>query len=275
MRGNETVNPGLFRCIQEILRRNPRLRFILIVLLGLWIVAGTRFVTERVIYRERNLKEAVATVRPGSTTGTVNYAARLKESFLTEADQKKLLRFAAGKIGLTVTSEPDVLKENGRTGFVYRKKAKNADTCIKVTAIPEKEGTVAYYLIIALHLFQDDGDGAMYYRNLIDGMAQELGVLQEQASVQISGIFPHGMTTAAKNRLTDRVLDKLGCEIVCENREDSLYTVYGYTKGMKEYICSGNERINVQLAIFYDEIKDETVLCVASPVITGEPGGTR
>jgi len=39
---------------------------------------------------------------------------------------------------------------------------------------------------------------------------------------------------------------------------------------MDEYIVSGNDRINVQLAMYYDEIKDETVLCVASPVITGE-----
>lgn len=275
MCGNETVKPRLLRCVQEMLRRDPRLRFFLISLLGLWIVAGTRFVTERVIYRERNLKEAVAAVSPGNTTGTVSFAAKLKERFLTEADQKKLLRFAADEIGLTVTSDPEVFVENDRTGFVYRKKAKNADTCIKIIAVPEKEEKAAYYLIVTLHLFQDDGDGAMYYRSLIDGMARELGVSQEQVSVQICGRFPHGMTTDARNRLTDRVLDKLGCEIVCENRDESLYTVYGYTKGMKEYVCSGKDRINVQLAIYYDEVKDETVLCVASPVITGEPGGTR
>jgi len=39
---------------------------------------------------------------------------------------------------------------------------------------------------------------------------------------------------------------------------------------MNEYIVSGNDRINVQLAMYYDEINDETVLCVASPLIAGE-----
>ena len=95
-------------------------------------------------------------------------------------------------------------------------------------------------------------------------------MLQKQVSVQVIGKFPHDMTIAARNRLTDRIMKKLGCKIVCENREKSLYTIYAYTRGMEEYIISGDDRINVQLAMYYDEIKDETVLCVASPLITGE-----
>lgn len=275
MREKERWRPELFRCMQETLRRNRRLRFFLIVLLGIWIVAGTKLVTEKILYRERNLKEAVATVNPGSTTGTVAFVGKLEDGYLTETDQLQLIRFAAGKIGLSVDSEPEAFAEDGRAGYVYRKKAKHADTVIEVIGMQESAGKTAYYLVLTLNLPADDGDAAMYYRNLIAGMSQELGVVKEQISVQITGRFGHGMTTAAKNRLADRILGKLGCKVVCENREEALYTVYGYTRGMNEYICSGEDRINVQLAIYYDEIKDETVVCVASPVITAEPAGTE
>lgn len=262
--------PELQRFVKESLRNRPVLRLALIVLAGFWIVAGTKLITERVIYRERNLQEAVVMVSPGSTSGKMVFAAKLCDAYLTEADQQRLLLLVAERIGLTVSSQPEVVREEGRSGLVYRKEAKYADSEIALLCLQEKSGQYAYYLTATLHLFDDDGVAAMHYQQVMSDLAEELGMSQKQASVQVIGTFPHDMTIAARNRLTDRIMKKLGCRIVCENRDASLYTVYAYTKGMKEYIVSGDDRINVQLAMYYDEKKDETVLCVASPVITGE-----
>lgn len=262
--------PALFRFVKESLRNRPALRLALIVLAGLWIVAGTKLVTEKVIYRERNLQEAIAMVQPGSTSGRMLFAAKLKGSYLTQADQQRLLALVAERIGLIVSAQPEVICENGQSCLVYRKEAKYADSEIKIICLNEKNEQTSYYLTVTLSLFDDDGAAAMQYQQLMSELAEELEMEQKLASVQVIGKFPHGMTLAARNRLTDRIMKKLGCRIVCENRDESLYTVYGYTKGMDEYIVSGDDRINVQLAMYYDEIKDETVLCVASPVITGD-----
>lgn len=262
--------PALFRFVKESLRNRPALRLALIVLAGLWIVAGTKLVTEKVIYRERNLQEAIAMVQPGSTSGRMLFAAKLKGSYLTQADQQRLLALVAERIGLIVSAQPEVICENGQSCLVYRKEAKYADSEIKIICLNEKNEQTSYYLTVTLSLFDDDGVAAMQYQQLMSELAEELEMEQKLASVQVIGKFPHGMTLAARNRLTDRIMKKLGCRIVCENRDESLYTVYGYTKGMDEYIVSGDDRINVQLAMYYDEIKDETVLCVASPVITGD-----
>ena len=78
--------PALLRFVKESLRNRPLLRLALIVLAGLWIVTGTKLVTERILYRERNLREAVAMVRPGSTAGKMLFAAKLQENYLTEDD---------------------------------------------------------------------------------------------------------------------------------------------------------------------------------------------
>ncbi len=270
MRERGTWEPGVRQVVKETLRNNKGLRFALVILAGLWIVLGTKLVTEKILYRERNLRQAVAIASPGSTKGTVSLIAGLQQGYLTETDQKQLIRFVADRIGLTLDTEPSAVNEANRSGYVYLKQAKYAETGIKVIAPEEKQGQQKYYLIVSLTLFEDDGEGAMYYKGLLSDLAEELAADQKQVSVQITGTYPHGMTLAARDRLTDRILKKLGCEIVCENREEELYTVYAYTKGMDEYIQSGNDRINVQLAMYYDEIKDETVLCVASPVITGE-----
>ena len=262
--------PALLRFVKESLRNRPVLRLALIILVGLWIVTGTKLITEQILYRERNLCEAVAMVRPGSTAGKMLFAARLQEVYLTEDDQQRLLYLTADRLGLTVSAQPEVLREEGRSSLVYRKEAKYANSEIKLISLLEKSGQYAYYLTVALDLFDDDGEAAMHYQQLMSELAEELELSQKQISVQVIGRFPHDMTLAARDRLTDRIMKKLGCKIVCESREESLYTVYAYTKGMNEYVLSGNDRINVQLAMYYDEINDETVLCVASPLIAGE-----
>lgn len=275
MREKQEWKPDFVRMITKRLEQRPVLRMALIGLVGLWIIAGTRYVTEMIIYRERNLKEAFAIVSPGNTTGTVALTARLPESYLTEKDQNQLIRFVADRIGLTVDTEPEPITEGKKSGFIYRKKAKYADTAIKILHVREASGANRYYLLVSINLAEDKGDGVAYFREKIGELAAELELLEVQCSIQLSGSFPQDMTLAARNHLTDRILSKLGCEVVCENREAELYTVYAYTKGLDEYIVSGNDRINVQLAMYYDEINKETVLCVASPVITGEIMGTR
>lgn len=268
MRKEDVPKTGVICYIKEVLRGNRNLRIVMILLAGIWIVTGTRLITEKLIYRERNLKEAMAVAKPGGMNSSLSFVAKLQETYLTENDQKEIIVFAAEKLGLELLSEPESFADGKRNGFFYRKKAKNAETCIKL--IGTEDIPRAYYLIITLGLQDDDGDSVMYYRGVMDGMADELAVLEEQISVQLAGRFYYNMSPAAKAHLTERILRKLGCEIVCENREESFYTVYAYTKGMDEYVLSGKDRINVQLAIYYDEINDETILCVASPVITGE-----
>jgi len=270
MREKNVLEAGVIRYIKEILKGNKKLRTAMVLLVGLWIVVGTRWVTENLLYRERNLKEAMAVARPGSTSSTVSFAARLEDAYLTEADQKEIICYAAGQLGVILHTEPEAFADEKRSGYVYRKDAKNATTCIKLIGTKEQGAAKAYYLIITLLLREDNGDSLTYYRGRIDGIADALAVEDAQTSVQLTGRFYYNMSLEARDRLTDRIIRKLGCEVVCENREESLYTVYAYTKGMNEYILSGEDRINVQLAIYYDEIKDETIVCVASPVITGE-----
>ena len=95
--------PALLRFVKESLRNRPALRLALMILAGLWIVTGTKLITEQILYRERNLCEAVAMVRPGSTSGKMLFAAKLQDAYLTEADQQRLLALVAEETTLLIT----------------------------------------------------------------------------------------------------------------------------------------------------------------------------
>jgi hypothetical protein len=51
---------------------------------------------------------------------------------------------------------------------------------------------------------------------------------------------------------------------------DEVYSVVGYTKKIREYIYSGKQKININLALRYNSYQDKTYLYLATPVITAE-----
>lgn len=53
-------------------------------------------------------------------------------------------------------------------------------------------------------------------------------------------------------------------------RNENYYTAYGYTAGIKNYKIINGKRINMNVAISYDEEKDMTNVIFGSPVINSD-----
>ena len=62
------------------------------------------------------------------------------------------------------------------------------------------------------------------------------------------------------------LLEKLEAEIVAEHREDS-YVVYAYTPLIEEYKTVGKDKINLTVAIIYNEETDVTEMLLATPLL--------
>ncbi len=249
--------------------RRRRIRVLLILLIGLWIAAGTKYLTERIYLREESLREAFSSAVPGETAGTLEFAATYGNGYLTEKDKEELIRHIAARLGITVTEAPMIRTETDRSELIYEKHAKRAVTIIKLVSIPDTYGINTHYITVHLEIANDTEDSLLYYRDLLLEVSTELGAVETQVSLLTEGQFDGNLTLSERNALADRMLQKLNCKIVSENRESDVYTIYAYTYGMKEYIESDGERINVQLAMYYDENLNVTVVYLASPMING------
>ena len=74
-------------------------------------------------------------------------------------------------------------------------------------------------------------------------------------------------TAQRKMSLADQViLDRLDAKVVAENRDSDIFTIYAYSKGAGSYITIGGSKINMNIAIGYDEEQDRTKVYLASPV---------
>ena len=108
-------------------------------------------------------------------------------------------------------------------------------------------------------------DCANSYRQLVEGMFDAMGI-QGNVNMNLVGTLEGALNSVEKNELADSLLKKLDAEVVAENRDNEMFTIYAYAKGAGSYITIGGSKINMNIAIGYDEEQDATKVYLASPV---------
>ena len=128
------------------------------------------------------------------------------------------------------------------------------------------EGTQpqAQYVYVNITVYNNI-DCAVSYRELVEGMFDAMGI-QGNANMNLVGSIEGTLNSTEKNELVDGLLDRLGAKVVAENRDSDIFTIYAYSKGAGSYITIGGNKINMNIAIGYDEEQDRTKVYLASPI---------
>ena len=87
-----------------------------------------------------------------------------------------------------------------------------------------------------------------------------------QTNINIDGQYTGKLGTEQKDAITMELLEKLEAKIVAEHREDS-YVVYAYTPLIEEYKTVGKDKINLTIAIIYNEEENVTEVLLATPLL--------
>ncbi len=128
------------------------------------------------------------------------------------------------------------------------------------------EGTQpqAQYVYVNITVYNNI-DCAVSYRELVEGMFDAMGI-QGNVNMNLVGSLEGALNSTEKNELVDGLLDRLGAKVVTENRDSDIFTIYAYSKGAGSYITIGGNKINMNIAIGYDEEQDRTKVYLASPI---------
>ena len=128
------------------------------------------------------------------------------------------------------------------------------------------EGTQpqAQYVYVNITVYNNI-DCAVSYRELVEGMFDAMGI-QGNVNMNLVGSLEGALNSTEKNELADGLLDRLGAKVVTENRDGDIFTIYAYSKGAGSYITIGGNKINMNIAIGYDEEQDRTKVYLASPI---------
>lgn len=194
--------------------------------------------------------------------------------YLTQEEKEGLVENIASALGITSSYGLATVYEEEVNTTVLSKESVNGSVTIKAitqeqqrtenTAEPAVTEPQAQYVYVNITVYNNI-DCAVSYRELVEGMFDAMGI-HGNVNMNLVGSLEGALNSTEKNELADGLLDKLGAKVVAENRDSDIFTIYAYSKGAGSYITIGGNKINMNIAIGYDEEQDRTKVYLASPI---------
>ena len=110
-------------------------------------------------------------------------------------------------------------------------------------------------------------DTVLAYKTLLEEALKEISCTEVSTTIQLVGDYAGYLPLERRNEITEEILEALGAEVVYEYREHDLYTVYGYTASLENYITVEDKKINVHIAMSQNEDHYRTILYLASQIL--------
>jgi len=242
-----------------------RMKLTLYVALVLWAAVLTQIGVNRLFHEEIRITEAFIKSDTDHMESTLEMIGEYKKGEMTEEEKKAVINTIADAIGLKVDNDYTGWSDEERSELLVYKQAKQASTQIKLVSI--KEGnTNKNYITIQLSL-SNSIQNIDQYKKIVEDVLGTLDVKDEQVILKYEGSREGELSSEEKQELAENLIAELQGNVALKYDEGDLYTVYGYTGMLKEYISSMGNKINIQVVITYNEVNNRTRIVLATPIL--------
>ena len=246
-----------------------RTKITLYIAAVLWIAVFTQIMVNKVFFNSFEIAEAFVKTNTEEKECSIEVIAQYHKEFLSETDKKDILHHIADFIGLDIDSDVEIVREGERTEYSFHKQAKRAETSIKIVSIEEETSSdirIKHYIVVRLNI-KESINSIEKYRKQIEKSLDELNISERQVSVLYEGIVNGLMSKVDKEELASLLVKDLQGEVAFDYQQGESYTVYAYTGLIDEYIETVGCKINIQIAMTYDELSEKTKIYLATPIL--------
>jgi len=246
-----------------------RSKITLYIVVVLWVAVGAQMIINKMFTEQIQITEAFVKSDTAKMQSSLQVVAEYNKETLSEAGKEDIIYKLADAIGLKIDNDVTVLKEASRTESYYYKKAKKASTDLKVSSVEEKDGDntkIKHYIIARINI-SDKISSIDKYKNELEKAIKAIGVNDMQTTLKYEGSKDGSLSNEQKKELSQSLVKDLQGKIAMDYDEGDLYTVYGYTGMLNDYVESMGNKINIQIAITYNEITNKTTVTLATPII--------
>ena len=244
-------------------------RITLYIVLVLWVAVGAQVFMNRMFTDQVQITEAFVKSDTSKMESSLQVVAEYNKETLSDNQQKTIINNLANAIGLVIDKDITVTKDATRSESYYFKKAKKAYTQLEVSSVKEKDGqstTIRHYIIARLNI--SDGISSIdKYKKELEKAFKAQDVKNIQTTLKYEGSKNGTLNKEQKHKMATMLVKDLEGKIAMEYDEGDLYTVYGYTGMLKDYVKSLGNKINIQIAITYNELTNKTTVTLATPVL--------
>lgn len=248
---------------------SKRTRITLYIAAVLWVALATQVIVNKAFHKELQITEAFIKSDTEEMQSSVDIVAEYDAEALSDQSKRSIIQKLADSIGLTIDGDITIWNEDNRSEYFYFKQAKQAATEIKVistTQTAQDTVKLKHYIIVHLSILQGI-QSIDKYKNKLDTALAKMGVKNKQVTEKYEGTKEGDLTSQQKHDLAVKLVNEMQGDIALEYDEGDLYTVYAYTGMRNEYITSMGNKINIQIAITYNQMTNKTKITLASPVL--------
>lgn len=247
-----------------------RIQITLYMAMVLWIAVITQVVVNHLFLRDFQITEAFIKTDMEEMESSLEIIAESQSEFLSEANKKEIILKIANAIDLNVDRDITVIKDGSYSEYSFLKEAKSARSEIKVISLEEETKGIAqirHYIIIRINVFKSiqsiDNLKSDINKALID-----IGVTNKQVTMEFEGAYNGLISRDDKKSIAKNLVKELHGEVILEYEENELFTVYAYTGLINDYIMSLDSKVNIQIAMTYDEELNKTMISLATPILS-------
>lgn len=250
---------------------NAYRRGLIISIIIISTIIVSRVIEEKKSYGSDQLVEALNMTTFTIESAEINMSGEYMPRYMTEDEMRVMAVMIANNLGLE-NYEGNFQENEERSTFTIEKKAAAAYTRIELIEKTEmvEAGTflARNYLTVTIKLF-DKCHSISYFENQIAKLFSDLKIVPTKG-LTVTAIHDGIVSDEDAKAVMVDVIKALNGEIRDIYIDDSYHSAYGYTKYMKDFVISKGEKVNMDLAVTYDEEKNKTNLYAATPVITLE-----
>jgi hypothetical protein len=259
---------GLINTIKKIIFLK-RTRITLYIAAVLWLAVVTQIGVNHLFRKDFQITEAFVKSDMQVMNSSIEIVAEYKMTTINEKDKREVIANIANAIGLVIDKDITLIKDGIRTEYSFTKKAKEAESEIKVISIEHKEqkGTeMKHYIIVRLNVSHSI-QNIDAYKNIVEETLTKMGIENKQITMQFTGNLDGVRSEEEKEQIAESLVKKLQGKIAMDYKEGDLYTVYAYSGLINEYIISMDTKVNIQIAISYNELTNKTRVVLATPIL--------
>lgn len=155
----------------------------------------------------------------------------------------------------------DKVETDNFNNYKFVKDAKDAKIEIEIINDSQKVS-----LKINAILYENE-NALLYLQDKIKEIYQE-NEIKPEINITVIGTYNKKFTNEEKKSIVKKILACVKANVIKEYVNERLYSAYGYTKLIKDYEDVDGDKVNMHVAIRYNEYENRTYLYIASPVIS-------
>lgn len=240
------------------------------VLSLIWGAIAVQLLINTNICREKVMVTQVMTREDENVISSeVKAYAYYGNEVLSNENRLKIVKKMASKLGIISGYDISMEEDNDRNVVTLKKKGSEGDTCIRLVSSMKADKDnqeINNYITMEVLLKASNSDKAYMLKQDVSKIYKSLG-MKANANIYICSQRKGTLSEVEIGNEVSNFMKDMNAKEIERVDLDNTICVYGYSRDIDEYVYQGDSKVNVNIAISYDENEDVSYIHRAVPFI--------